>query len=120
MTLPSKCKVGEIYCLLKSNNKKEYYICLKENKFQRIVTDDDINNLNINFNGLNFGNEINSEIGSNSENEILNLLSDLSREIEIKLNQIQEALTNTVTKEELNEYQQKIEYLSGLIFNYFL
>lgn len=66
----------------------------------------------------NFGqNDENNESGFNS---VINLLSGLNAEFDEKLNQVQETLSNTLTKEDLNEYQRKIEYLSGLIHNYFL
>ena len=47
-------------------------------------------------------------------------LKRLNVEFGQRLNDVQETLTNTITKEELNQYERKIEYLSGLIFNYFL
>lgn len=102
--------------MLKNNDKKEYYICLEENKLQRILTDSDLEYFEENFNQNNENNE-NNESGYES---IINLLSGLNTEFDQKLNQVQEMMSNTLTKEELNEYQRKIEYLSGLIFNYFL
>ena len=113
--LPNECKVGEIYCLLKDNDKKEYYVCLEDNKLQRIIIESDLQYFE-----EKFGFNQNNETTETSFEAIINLLSGLNVEFGQRLNDVQETLTNTITKEELNQYERKIEYLSGLIFNYFL
>lgn len=108
MHLPSECDVGEIFSM-SSNNKKEYYICIEKNKLQRIILETDINYYNDNY---------------YKKEEFNNLLSSLSIEIDEKINQLQNLVVDSITRNEFNElnqyYSNKIKQLSGLISGFFI
>ena len=107
--LPKECKIGDIYCLLKENNGKEYYICIENNKLQRILIDIDTEYFIENY---------------YKKNDIDQILVNLENEFNEKVNQLQTLIADTLTRNEFEslnlKYQKKIDELSGLIQNYFL